>query len=115
MHLPCPSSVDLILDCCEMAETPSLGCSRGHGLEVVAAAPLLPSASPQRGTMFCEATGQGILSLPVEYSPSWVLPQNKHDQGQRKGEGKAGEEKPGQAPEQMGAGEGPGAAVPAGT
>ena len=67
--------------------------------------------------MFGEATGPRVLGFSMEYSPSQVLTKNERGHGRRKGEGEAGEEKAGKAPEQVGvgrAGEGPGAAVPPG-
>lgn len=42
--------------------------------------------------------------LSMEYSPSQVLPKIECSQGRRKREGKAGEEKAGQAPDQVGLG-----------
>lgn len=51
--------------------------------------------------MFC---GQESWGFPMEYSPSQVFPESERGQRKRKGEGKAGEEKAGQAPEEAGLG-----------
>lgn len=54
--------------------------------------------------MFCEATEPRVLGLPMEYSLNQVLPESECGPGKRKGEGKAEEEKAGQALEEAGLG-----------